>query len=88
MTDDKILVLKSYKDFDKFTNTYGILQMKGNKQVLVVDWARVDQDFYGFYIDKDSDLQKRYKQAFLNGKLYPSWWINEGIYGGLVYVFN
>jgi hypothetical protein len=85
--NEKILLLDKIKGFDKFTNKYGDLK---NNKVIKINWNKVRYDWKGIYIDKDAfDLfYVRYNKSFLNGQKYASWWKNENVYIGVVYIFD
>ena len=88
VNNTKILKIDNVQTFDKFTNKYGYI-LKNNKIGII--WKKVNNDWKGFYFDKDSFTDfylHRFKKAFYNGKKYDSWWSNEDIYIGFVYVFN
>lgn len=86
---DKIIKIDNFKSFDIFTNKYGNLEkLKKGTYVITIDWNKVNIDYKGFYIDKDSDIfDKRYLKAFYNGKKYESWWYYYKIKIGIVYIF-
>ena len=89
VTNDKILLLDNVKSFDKFTNKYGFLIKNKKSQSVDIDWHKVNKDYDGFSIDKDNDFHEdRYEIAFFKDNRYQSWWINNQIEGGIVYLFN
>jgi hypothetical protein len=85
---NKILHIDNVPDFDRFTNKYGSVN---NKDMITINWKEVSDNWKGFYFDKDSFVDlflNRYRKAMIDGKKYYSWWVNEGIRIGVVYIFN
>ena len=86
----KILVIDTIDTFDQFTNKYGRLGY--NRKYIFIQWARVANDFKGFYLDKNNtNLALRRKQELPYGPLQhhslKSWWAQEysGINGVMVF---
>lgn len=85
-TDKKVVKLDSFKSFDTFTNKYGSFD---ENKVLVINWDKVADKYKGFYIDPDSEIYpKRYITAYFNDKKHRSWWRNDDIKAGYVYLFS
>lgn len=90
ITNDKILLIDDIKSFDKFTRTYGIVTpSKTSNPFISIKWNQVKKDYDGIYIDKDNDFEKdRFAKAYLNNKIYDSWWEKSNVEAGVVYLFR
>lgn len=85
ITFDKIVVIDDVTSFDKFTNKYGFL----SKNDISINWIKLNQDYDGFYIDKDNDFfRQRQKKAYYKGNKYDSWIKKYKIDSGVVYLFD
>lgn len=81
----RILLILDIKDFDVFTNRYGILKQNS----ISIQWENVKKDYQGFYIDKDCNVYpERTENAFLDDKKYGSWLQSEKVKRKSVYVFT
>lgn len=89
-TKDKILLIDDVKTFDKFTRQFGVVTPdKNGDQFISIKWKDIKEKYDGIYIDNTVDLKSdRYGKAYLNGKLYNSWWSKFDINDGVVYVFD
>ena len=85
ITFDKIVIIDDVTAFDKFTNKYGF----DTKNSLSIDWQQINQDYDGFYIDKDNDFYRsRSRKSYYKGSEYDSWLKKYKIKPGIVYLFD
>lgn len=89
-TKDKILLIDDVKTFDKFTRQFGVVTPdKNGESFISIKWKEIKDKYDGIYIDNTVDLKSdRYGKAYLNGKLYDSWWERFNINDGVVYIFD